>query len=1501
MVTEAGGAATHYGILYQILSELAHTFTVDTVGPVKTPTGVTITIEPAGGGGDLVDRTASLRRVYQYKARADHSTWSMKQLVDSVFPDLLRAIDDVATASEYYFVTEGTEGELAELWKLRSELAGVAVPDSPLDVLDDTPRPFFPQELVSPKEFFRRIVRRAYKKQALTPDEEGQRYQKVWSLLANFAIRTELRSEKEEQVFRLLLDVAHAREDVPDLADQLYGYVLRLGGKGNQQLTTERLLRSVGVFFVPLSMFPRHPELRKRLEAVFREVSYDPRTVIPRPTKWPTGKRLLAAAGKSGRGKTTLLAQLADELSTSCPVVFITRGKTIQEALKIAAGAVWQGILRHDREISLEALARRAADVGLSDTGDPWLTIVLDLTAARDDIRELLSLPLAEWNVRVAFSATTDADDFEDEIAVLKVNDFTRREVRQFLTLRGKEGHAAPDAIVDTLLRPFDANTYAELTGTEGWRPENRYALNDRFWWSIDNAPGKSGRRDTARLLRLTDTLLDEVKYPWSAVEVISWADDQTLARLERVGWIIRTADGEVRFRHERLLNWAVAHAMVERYRRDKWTINEFADALAESHTRQRTTEQPYLGDVAMDVLWLGATARLLKDSELALLLERLEDADHHVHSDVATLGTAAVPLLIARLANLEERHAWVGHRASEVLRELDRHSPLDAVVLKDMLVSSSLWLQDVALTLLAQRPDDSLLDRIWSLRNARNYSEGEFAYKVDYDGRVSDALTAAARLRPAWLSAKILGTEDSDAMAALLVAVGANGASPGRELWFDVKPHVFSIKGAAHFVAAMHCIERYGDQGEVERLKVWCHTGANFVPAAALRALAYLEPLEAITFLATSALESVQWLLQAVLRPLVLRFPEETLEAVRAALAAGRLQKREIASSFGTSRQLDANTIDLLISRLVKIIQSDPEGELPYSEATSRAAEHVLDALDSVGSVEGITRLRAVAATEDGASIGRYVVGRLKSSRIRPDLFIRSAHSLLLKMGGEPLERFLEAQVTHLSAWPRKAIRSIIASPTASSLARTHELLIGAVRNPGTDKDPNYGLRQACIETIAAVEGRVATIRAIEASRGVVTEVIVKLLKGWPPAPNEITAELLDAFRNEQSAYRLALLTLTGRGDVLPQIIGIMKDVPERSALGSGAGDTLAALVTRETPIEHVLALGFDSFEYVTLRLLDEIRTDEAIDVIERHLQGRELSDQRSYPARLAADLISRDGRTSLAPAVWKAFEAPSWILWEDDDLYVAIAQVREDDVEDLLLRRAFGSDGRSPTAAAIRGLAVQNPALAFKAAMQVLRETGKQRSSVVDLLFKIDPDQALDHVIEHMPQERNVLVRRRIGKALRTVALKDARGRIAGLMISMDAAQRAAGCELAGWLDDFETGRLRDLAFNDLDPMVRFFALSALEAQGDRRRVQDLLTDLETATGSRAWALMQILIDTGDPFLVIEYGDALSIGPRLAGQSAALVEYAEERSSERWKEHIDRSDRDMRDDFYR
>jgi hypothetical protein len=1497
-VTQRGGASTHYGILHQVLSGLAHTFRVTT-----GQKNVSVTVEPAGSGGDLVEEGAGLRRVYQYKARADRSTWSLKQLVDGVFPDLLRAVPDDGTPTEYIFVTEGSAGDLDELWRLKSELEGHAVSDDPLKNLGTVRRHFFPKPSapITAKQFFQRVAKAAYKQSPKDGAAKAHQDLTIWRLLANFRIETESFAAKEKAVFVMLRDVADAREDIRNLARELYGHLLEISSFGNEQITTERLLQKAGIHAIPLGLLPTQPDTARRLEAALRNVAYDRSTVIRRPIEWARDYNVLADVGGSGQGKTTLLGQLAEEALKQGPVVFVPGGKTVEDAVQNAADQVWKGILRHDRPIGIEGLARRAGECGLTEGTQPWLTIVLDLTATADDVRELLSYSWAEWKIRLAFSATHDAARVLDNnmsrssIAVVQLNDFTEREVREFLRLRGKDEFLPAD-VLDTLKRPVVASVYATLETSGGWRPENEYALYDRFWKWIDTAPGQAEFHTSTALVRFAGTLLDLQTDSAPAADLLPWMDAATIARLEKVGWLIRTSADDIRFRHERFLNWAIAKALVERLRRNKCSDAEFAEVISANYATPRVANEPYLGYVAMDAVWLTLSAGL--HERLQPLLERLEGEDHQqFYETIATIGTPAIPLLVERLKRIQERHAWASYRATAAIREIARRTPLDPSTVRDMLFDESWSLQDTALLLLAERPDQSLLDRIWSLRRDRDYSDDELVDRVEYDQKVTDAIVSAARRDPGWLRTKLRAATDGADAALLLVAVRGNGTPDGQKIWSETKSHVLSVPGVAHLIAAARCIEHFQDAEETDRLIEWCTSGTDFVPAVALRALGFVATTRALELLDSDVLDRARWSLSQTIQPLMIQVPEKALTALRASIAADRLYQREIAFAFRGPTQLDAKTIAVLVAKLATAIGKDPAGELPYNHEVSRRAEHVIEALEGVASVEGLACLRELTSSPEGDMFAEYVIGRLKRSRTTPDFFIRSAHKVLLRIGGEPLSRFLEAQIADLPRWPRAAILSVAMSPTKGALARIHEILRGAYRDPTATRDETYVIRQSCIEVIAGAEGRAVAINAVQKSGGAVTERVLAAVDRLPPV-NDLTLDtLLTQARSTRTPAALALIALAGRNDAVMPLVDMVQGTTDRDLLSVGL-DVLRELIGEDAELAQVLRLPLGD---ETLSLLNQIGTAAALEEVEKRILGRPPADTRSYSASLAAYLVAKKKRVNLVPVVRETLRRSSRYDWDRENFLLALGYSADAEAEEILVRRAFGSDGAAPSSAAIEGLAVRDAEKAREAAVRLLRGTGKGRSEAVDILFELDPLTAVDTVIEHIPDERNVLVRNEIAKNIRQRGGMKALERVRLLIRSNNPARRAAGCELAGWLDDFESAHLKTLALGDLDPMVRSFATFGVQMQADRPRVRALLSDFSTAVGSHAWAIMQGLIGTGEPLLVIEHGDVLSIGPYLRDKPAPLAIYAEETAKERWKQYVDATDKNMRDDFYR
>src|SRR5437588_654080 len=110
-MTQAGGSATIYGILYQALgaSHWASTLSLKSELVLQDFASAQLIIEPRGGGGDVVVHDDGYRVVEQWKAKSDEGTWSVNTLIKEVFPDLYRAVDYARMTDpvQYRFVSEG--------------------------------------------------------------------------------------------------------------------------------------------------------------------------------------------------------------------------------------------------------------------------------------------------------------------------------------------------------------------------------------------------------------------------------------------------------------------------------------------------------------------------------------------------------------------------------------------------------------------------------------------------------------------------------------------------------------------------------------------------------------------------------------------------------------------------------------------------------------------------------------------------------------------------------------------------------------------------------------------------------------------------------------------------------------------------------------------------------------------------------------------------------------------------------------------------------------------------------------------------------------------------------------------------------------------------------------------------------------------------------------------------------------------------------------------------
>ena len=131
-MAKRGGSSTVHGVLYQLLWSLLRTseFRFLSNSPDSDHAGeysVTVILEPEGGGGDLQIISDDGITVEQIKSRGRNRTWSLREIVESVFPDLYIAARR-PWPKQFRFVKDGRIGGWEDVYQFFRSLANRNVP-----------------------------------------------------------------------------------------------------------------------------------------------------------------------------------------------------------------------------------------------------------------------------------------------------------------------------------------------------------------------------------------------------------------------------------------------------------------------------------------------------------------------------------------------------------------------------------------------------------------------------------------------------------------------------------------------------------------------------------------------------------------------------------------------------------------------------------------------------------------------------------------------------------------------------------------------------------------------------------------------------------------------------------------------------------------------------------------------------------------------------------------------------------------------------------------------------------------------------------------------------------------------------------------------------------------------------------------------------------------------------------------------------------------------------
>jgi hypothetical protein len=1494
-----GGPSTVWGILYQMLWCLLRALRVNVTGVEEDGNGqirqVMLRLEPRSGGD--VEELGPTRRVIQLKTRSGGRTWSLRDVIVDVLPDLYKAVDLGVDDSVYDFVTDAEIGRWGDVYAFFGSLRARAPGDDPLVELDDQAElrfagqgmsassqaspPFWTAARYSQRSLFEHIADHLRLTSAVPKNERVElTRRKLWHLLGRFNFVGGHTYERVRvEVDSLLLALVDHPEQVREKRDALMARLAAHAARGDTVVTSDELLREHGLDVTPLTDWGA---LRRRAQALLRRElemrqyceANDVRagTASSLWESWGAVTPLLGLSGESGSGKSWQLYALglraADDQAIT---VLIDATGDAEVDLQRAADTFWQEIKEHGGSQPLSRIAAQRRQL-LHKHAAQWLTILVDNVQSTQEAERLARRPVEDWGVRLAITGPPDVVAVFERAAgkratVVSVSPFTLSERDEYLERRlGDDWVHVRSDVRDTLRRPLLAAIYCnEVAQADGWRATDEYDLFDRMWERLTIGSHGPGPFDAGHMASLAMTLLDGDPYPWPAAAVQrAGVDAETFGRLFRTGWLRRAPQERFEAPHDRLLNYAVARGLLHAHHSGEYPLDRIVPLVHQLLTEHVTYGGRRLSYVPMDLFHLLLVAGPEGEAACASILEELDSQDdisrESLYTDLLpTLGIRVVPLLVAQLEASARPDASLRQRPI-----IEGIATFDAPEVREhalrLLNSDSPALQRAAMRILAERPDSAALDRLWTLQ--RQMQDAPERYGVDsrndfllYRESMA-ALRACVAADPDWIERALQQGRAGDPHLHDLAYLLA-GLPDGTEVWARCKADLITKIPPDRRRSIVVNIGRYRDATEVDRLLALIGEARDSAGPAAIRALARIDPdlaVEHVVRLPAAELYLARnWYLPHLL--------EVRRDAINRKLLAHMRESGNPADAAqaysGNEDALDADTLHFLLDEFEEALRRVIENPPPPDHHPLSWRLDLLAAANRLGLLECY---RGRQGTELDRRLADFLMAIGPQRGTGLDSFEREpALAVLAKIGGPEYVRVVNQ---YLAVGHRFGRLKAIACARRSADAETIRLL-GEITREDELWDDFPREQFAATTTLAALgQARLVVDACVRLSRKP-TDIDEAIAVPRPfddaaiePAIQALTA---DTSTESQRAGAVLALGIARRTDHLPTVIALLDNAAPDSFLALACTVALAQIGDGSAEVLSLLArqLSAGSEPHRAHVALLEIGTGEALAVALDYLRDNYAADMAVNLARRdatrseAMELITRHVTSAEPAELYDALEGPIGYL---DD--AAIQQiVAAEPVRAALRERALGDDGafwgRGSAARiqAIRALATFDPSTAFLAAQKALVDRDShERARYPYLLVKIDPVRAARVLVGQCVREESTAVRHAISRALSRV---DIAADILALLDSARASDRAAGCVLCGFQEVGEGTwlKLQDL-LQDLDPDVAEVALWALRSIRGAEYVEQLTVAalLPNATREWRWVLLDALLAMGD-----------------------------------------------------
>ncbi len=1033
-----GGAATAAGIWYQALWCALQTTTArfDEPSEGKKPAELRLILEPVAGGDVQVERPSS-RRVVQLKTLS-HGTWSLRDVIEQVLPDLYKAVDPSLKDVTYEFITEGRRGQWHEVEQFFRSLKRRLDSATAKDVWRSLSRrrslatagargAFWNGYKMTEYGIVRRILDSLRARPCWQHEPLPVTREKVVALLAGFRFDGgHAERQVRDQLDECLLRMVERREELSNVRDGMIGRLIDLARNNDSTFGPQDLLAEYGLQgIVRLS---NRAEIQSRSQSRVREAvtrvgydsAWDVRQTIDEHRNCSNCPPFVAVCGDSGNGKSWWLAAAAlasDSLST---VMFDSAGNAATD-LHRASDHFWRSVLGHDGAVTLENAARRVR--GALGHESVWLTICMDRLESVREALDLLGQPWEAWGVRVIAACSMEVAEalkqaggkHPDAVDIIDVGAFTHDELRTYLKRRiGDTWVHVPSDLNDVLKKPQLAAMYCDLicdppshgSAIATWLPRSEFELIDAYW---DRLQSGEAPLDERCVRAIAGHLIDGSAYPCNADQIhAAGMDNAAILRLTRSGWLRREPSNRYAIPHERLVSFAVAKELAARYEQNQMDAKMVAGRLI---TMDRFPKLP------LDWFFVASesTATSQVGDVLAFLAERLDPLDRMtLYSELLpSIGNYAAPLLRERLVMLAEGGRWWELRS--VVSGLAKYS-VDELRddIAQLLSDARPQVRRAAVQLLAKRPLTGHLDRVWNLHcrmqaDPEQFGDAESIRRHDLYTDAFDALRACVRLEPASLRSAIHHADPATEPVQDLAYLVAN-LDDGGVMWRECKADLFAKLPLQKSRALALNIGLWRDDAESARLDDWITVADDLLGPMAVWALARIEPARAIMALQRLPRQLLYVCRGWFLPRLFLAAANETRNALRERLRTSDAPLRDALVFQGHENEMDASTVDLILDHLTQALREDAVAAASETDEPPKQARDLrnslmplLELLAGVGSPTVLDSIAAPCNSDTEHQLAQFLerIGA-RTSMMQDSLARQPALAVLHSIGGQ-------------------------------------------------------------------------------------------------------------------------------------------------------------------------------------------------------------------------------------------------------------------------------------------------------------------------------------------------------------------------------------------------------------------------------------------------------------------------------------------------------------------